>query len=57
MKICSICGKKYKGWGNNAQPINNGECCDKCNSTVVVPKRLAIAFGHEVPAKKEIKGW
>lgn len=56
MKECSICGKKYKGYGNNAQPINDGECCDKCNLTVVVPKRLEIALGHKLPSKTEMKG-
>lgn len=39
-KICSICGKKYEGYGNNAQPINDGRCCDYCNSTVVIPTRI-----------------
>ena len=39
-KICSICGKSYEGYGNNAQPVNNGRCCDKCNATVVIPRRI-----------------
>lgn len=38
--ICSICGKEYTHWGNNAQPINDGRCCDECNSTRVVPERI-----------------
>ena len=43
---CSICKKeipaKYNGWdsGNNAQPINDGRCCDDCNSNIVIPKRI-----------------
>jgi len=37
---CSICLKEYTGWGNNAEPINKGQCCDKCNSGVVIPMRL-----------------
>lgn len=40
MQYCSICGKKYEGYGNNAQPVNDGRCCDKCNSTIVVPRRI-----------------
>ncbi len=40
MPICSICGKHYEGYGNNAQPVNNGRCCDKCNGTIVVPRRF-----------------
>lgn len=38
--ICSICGLSYTHWGNNAYPVNDGRCCDNCNSTVVVPARL-----------------
>ena len=57
MPKCSICGKNYKGYGNNAQPINDGECCDKCNFTAVVPTRLEIAFGLKEQKKSEMKGW
>ena len=45
---CSICNKeilvKGGGWdsGNNAQPVNDGRCCDECNMAVVVPARLRI---------------
>lgn len=39
MPTCSICGKHYEGYGNNAQPINNGRCCDNCNVTIV-PRRM-----------------
>lgn len=38
--ICSICGRQYTHWGNNAWPINDGRCCDSCNATQVVPTRL-----------------
>ena len=38
--VCSVCGKKYIGYGNNAQPINNGRCCDDCNEKKVIPFRL-----------------
>ena len=40
--ICSICGKKYDHWGNNAQPINDGRCCDSCNDAYVIPTRLGM---------------
>ena len=39
-KRCSICGKEYTGWGNNAQPVNDGRCCDECNANVVIPTRI-----------------
>ena len=42
---CSICGKTYKGFGNNAQPINSGRCCDNCNSDVIV-RRLTLMLVH-----------
>ena len=42
---CSICKEEIKainGWteGNNAEPINNGRCCDTCNMEKVIPARL-----------------
>ena len=39
-KICSICGRPYIGFGNNAQPVNNERCCDSCNINIVVPRRI-----------------
>jgi hypothetical protein len=47
---CSICEKeipvKEGGWdsGNNAQPVNDGRCCDQCNMDVVIPERLQQAI-------------
>ena len=38
---CSICKNKINGkYGHNAQPINNGTCCDMCNQTKVIPFRI-----------------
>ena len=48
---CSICNGHIKPlrnsvgevvWdqGNNAQPVNNGRCCDQCNWEVVIPARM-----------------
>lgn len=34
-KVCSICFQEYEGFGNNAEPINKGRCCDECNNSVV----------------------
>ena len=28
------------GFGNNAEPVNKGRCCDTCNFTVVIPRRI-----------------
>lgn len=38
--VCVICGKHYEGYGNNAQPVADGRCCDECNIRVVIPARL-----------------
>ena len=40
---CSICGKEIEGFGNNAWPINEGICCDECNSKQVVPLRIFLS--------------
>ena len=46
-KECSICGQEIgvdtNGWtgGHNAQPINDGRCCEDCNWNVVIPERFA----------------
>lgn len=39
--ICSICGEEHIGYGHNPNPITiDGECCDKCNATIVIPARI-----------------
>ena len=38
---CSICKNTINDkYGNNAEPVNNGRCCNDCNSTVVIPARI-----------------
>ena len=32
---CSICNENFEGFGNNAEPINDGVCCDDCNNLVI----------------------
>jgi hypothetical protein len=32
---CVICKERFKGFGNNAYPIKEGKCCDKCNIDVI----------------------
>lgn len=39
-KVCSICFRKYKEYGNNASPINTGTCCNNCNAGAVIPARI-----------------
>lgn len=44
-RVCSICGREFTGYGNNAEPINDGVCCDECNIDAVIPRRMAEHFG------------
>jgi len=49
--ICRLCDKEIEpividgdiAWsqGNNAQPVEDGRCCDACNWSKVIPARLA----------------
>ena len=37
---CSICRNEINTeHGHNAEPINNGRCCEMCNQMIVIPKR------------------
>ena len=45
--LCIICetpigrkGDPLSYYGNNAQPIADGRCCDSCNQHEVIPARL-----------------
>ena len=40
--ICVICGREYTGYGNNADPITDGYCCDECNRLIVIPSRIRM---------------
>jgi hypothetical protein len=33
-------GEMFWDQGNNAQPIDDGRCCNECNATIVIPARL-----------------
>ena len=48
---CSICNEDFDGFGNNAEPVNDGRCCDNCNN-LVTATRLKIHFKR---LKKELK--
>ena len=47
---CSICkgeiGVTSFGWdqGNNAEPVNDGRCCDTCDDLIVIPKRIGMVL-------------
>lgn len=52
-KTCCICGEEFDGYGNNAWPVCDGECCDDCNRDEVIPARLAQAIAHDQALKGE----
>lgn len=33
-----LCKKPHEGFGNNAEPLADGECCDECNDDVVMAR-------------------
>ena len=48
-ETCCICGKPFREneWGNNPYPVKeHGMCCDKCNTDVVIPKRIENLYKH-----------
>ena len=51
--ICSICSEEFEGYGNNAQPVNDGICCDDCNRRVVLPLRIYSGYVHSIKEKNQ----
>lgn len=52
---CSICNEKYEGFGNNAQPINDGMCCDACNQEVIYQRFQMIVEGVDFDAISKLR--
>ena len=44
---CVICHKPFEGYGNNAEPVAEGRCCDECNAKVVIPARIEEINKHK----------
>ena len=43
IKKCIICHQPLDNkFGNNAEPVASGKCCNDCDQTVVIPKRISI---------------
>lgn len=40
---CCFCKANISGEGNNAEPVKDGICCDRCNMDIVVPMRILYA--------------
>jgi len=54
VKVCSICTGAIVGFGNDAQPINDGRCCDRCQAERVIPERARRTL--ESDTKREGSG-
>lgn len=50
-KKCCICGKEFDGFGNNAEPLAHGLCCDECNNTKVLPARFVQYYKSKMEVK------
>lgn len=46
-ETCCICNKHIVGYGNNAEPVCSGRCCDRCNIEKVIPARLEMLNNSE----------
>jgi hypothetical protein len=41
-KVCVLCGEPFTEFGNNPWPTaDDGDCCDNCNRSRVLPARTA----------------
>ena len=57
---CSICNKEIPdimGWDEsyNAQPVNDGRCCDRCHYWFVVMPARTFPARISMPIKEENK--
>ena len=42
VRVCCICGKKFKGYGHNPDPLKKeGQCYDECNKKVIEARAQA----------------
>jgi len=41
---CCLCGESLMGFGNNAQPLKEGKCCDSCNIQVIKERLKSAGF-------------
>lgn len=50
---CCICKGKIEGFGNNAEPVKEGTCCNECNEKIVIPIRILKSLKEDF---EELKG-
>jgi len=46
--ICVICNEPFKGYGNNAQPLKEGLCCDPCNTSVIITRLSELNIQDDI---------
>lgn len=39
---CALCHKLATGYGNSAEPLSRGRCCDDCNVQVVLTRLVEM---------------
>lgn len=49
--VCCLCGEVLPegDFGNNAQPVHDGRCCNYCNDNCVIPVRTLSAATKREP--------
>jgi hypothetical protein len=52
--LTRVCNGPIVRFGNNAQPVNDGRCCDRCYSETVVPEGVRRVLERD--AKREGNG-
>ena len=57
---CCLCGKPFKGYGNNPAPLTDDvrmRCCDDCNTKVVMPARWQNYEQNKIKLKENVYVW
>jgi hypothetical protein len=50
---CILCDRPIVGYGNNARPLADGDCCDECNHRVLAARMAAFLNQETRDVKKE----
>ena len=53
-KICDAEGNVLWEKGNNAEPVEDGRCCDDCNDKVVIPARIEEMRRSDSPPSEHV---
>jgi len=43
---CVICERPVEGFGNNALPVADGRCCNRCDDLIITPARMSAKTGR-----------